>query len=162
LDGTCNSKVGYPVKDCPAGLAAYQDYLFGFAIAVPTAASVVGFGAIPSADGTWDFSLYTNTSGRPGSLVVHTGDVALTAYGSALEFPVTSSPIAAGTYWLMSVRHSAGGAICVSQTGTPIPLWQTNPVAGSPPDPFPFSDPATITSYQYPWNVYVNLQLPGT
>jgi hypothetical protein len=162
LDRTCNSKVGYPVKDCPAGLAAYQNYLFGFAITVPAAASVVGFGVIPQADGTWDFSLYTNAASRPDRLVAHTGDVILTAYGSALEFPVTSTAIAAGTYWLMSVRHSAGGAICVSQTATAIPLWQTDPVAGSPPDPFPISDPETITSYQYPWNIYVNLQLPGT
>jgi hypothetical protein len=62
---------------------------------------------------------------------------------------------------LMSVRHSAVGAICLS-AGPSISLWQASPVAGTPPDPFPIDDPNTITSYQNTWNVYVNLQLPGT
>jgi hypothetical protein len=161
LAGTCHSNVGYPVKDCTAGLVAYKDYLFGFSISVPTAGSLLGFGVIPQTDGTWNFGMYTDKGGQPDRLVAQTGDVVLTAYGSALEFPVASKAITAGAYWLMSVRRSDAGAICLS-SGPSIVLWQTIANPGALPDPFPVSDPNSLKSYQNTWNVYVNLQLPGT
>lgn len=158
----CTSQVGYPIKDCAVGLSAYQDTLFGFSISVPKAATLQAFGVIPSATGTWNLALYSDAGDRPRRLIAQTGDKTLTAYGGPLEFATSATSIAAGTYWLMAVRHSSTGAICDSGTGTQIKLWQTEPVSGALPDPFPDPSDYTLLSYQAPWNVYVVLRLPGS
>jgi hypothetical protein len=158
----CTSQIGYPIKDCAAGLSAYQDILFGFSISVTKTATLLAFGVIPSATGTWNLALYSDAGDRPRRLIAQTGDKTLTAYGGPLEFATSATSIAAGTYWLMAVRHSSTGAICDSGTGTQIKLWQTEPVSGVLPDPFPDPSDYTLLSYQAPWNVYVVLRLPGS
>lgn len=158
----CTSQIGFPVKDCGAGLSAFQDYLFGFSIDVPKPATLTSFGAIPQADGTWNLALYTDSGDKPDRLVAQTGDRSMVAYGGALEFQVTPTQIAAGKYWLMIVRHSGSGAICMSTTASQIRLWQTSSVSGDLPDPYPPASADTYVSFREPWNVYIIARLPGS
>lgn len=160
---TCNTPIGYPVKDCAAGLGSYKDQMGGYSIVIPKGGTLKSFGIIPETDGTWNLVLYSDVGGQPGSLIAQTGDRPLVAYGGAFELAVPATPITAGTYWLMDLSHlETRPRICVSLTAGELRLWQTNEgVSGDPPAQFPAPSTSTYVSFQRPWNTFVVVQMPG-
>jgi hypothetical protein len=84
------------------------NYIFAVPVAVPYAITVTALGSIGTATGggTFVMGLYTDSGGRPSSLLA-TASPASMVVGTQ-EVPVTATAIAAGTYWVAASVASPG------------------------------------------------------
>ncbi len=112
------------------------NYLLGHRVTVTAAGTIATFGLFnQSTTGRAQMALYTDASGRPGTLVAQTA--AFTVTGGRQEIAATPlAPLAAGTYWLMAVyeRDHAGYAMRPSTNST---AYVSFTFGRTPPSTFP-------------------------
>jgi hypothetical protein len=110
--GACTVRYGF-FSAFSGAVTANTGYLFGETISVPTAITATKLGAIltNAASAKATLALYSDVSGSPSALVVQTASTSIE--NGANEVAVTSTHLAAATYWLMA-EYSAAVEIEVS------------------------------------------------
>lgn len=144
--------VGQPVTlacaDCP-GVVRYgnveqlprddsdifADFLLGNPLSIPAAVTVTDFGVDSVTAGTHvRMALYADEAGSPGAFVAGTDSTVLA--GGSQEIPVTPTPIAAGTYWIVAVFDGETNVYWDDTDASAAWAYRTLAFAASFPDPF--------------------------
>ncbi len=128
------------------------NYLLGHRVTVTAAGTIATFGIFnQSTVGRGMMALYTDASGRPGTLVARTEAFAITG-GRQEIAAMPTAPIAAGSYWLMAVydRDNTGYSDRSSSNSIAYIVFT---FGTTPPTTFP--TPMTYTSGTF--NYYIRM-----
>jgi hypothetical protein len=137
----------------PAASAHAVGFLTGFALTLPVDCTVTHLALIGKAAGpNFRLGLYTNSGGGPGTLLVGTPVMPLDA--ATMEVPVTATPVAAGTYWLMAMfDQDASVGVDFSDPSAPVKFAMGDFSQGLP-NPVFFAQ----TFWGQRFNYYVRVQ----
>jgi len=95
-------------------------YLLGGSITVPQDSTLTYLGVIAKSGGPHVIlALYSDAAGEPDRLVASTPATAMTV--GAMEIPVTPTPLAAGSYWIMG-EYDGAASIGIDESDPNVPV----------------------------------------
>ena len=137
----------------PNASAHSPDYLLGGFVTLPAPGMLTHLCVITKAGGpNVILTLYSDGGGDPAHLMALTAATPMTL--GRMEIPVTPTPLAAGTYWIMGV-YDADASIGIDETDPGMPVRYTGQPFSSPL-PNPFGAALEYTGQQF--NYYLVVQ----
>jgi len=127
-------------------------FLLGSPLEVADDATLTHLAVIAKSDGVHVvLGLYADAGGGPGALVAATAPTPVAV--GRMEIPVTPTPLAAGTYWIMGL-YDGDAAVGADDSDPTAMVVYAPAVFGPLPDPFPAA--AAYSGQEF--NYYIRLQ----